>query len=105
MTISAFDLFGYCLGSAMLALLLMALGIAVSMPTISRWSKRFFITFFSMLILCVILCFIDTFIYKNPNLVIAEQIVAYFEALFLSMLIPVPTILLLHYCGESDKES
>ena len=105
MTISAFDLFGYCLGSAMLALLLMALGIAVSLPTISRWSKRFFVIFFSMLTLCVVLCFIDTLVYKNPSLVLVEQIVAYFEALFLSMLIPVPTILLLHYCGESYKES
>ena len=37
--------------------------------------------------------------------IILEKIVVYFEALLASVLVPLPTILLLHYCGESVKSS
>ena len=89
----------------MLVLMLMALGIAVTMPALDRWSKRFFIVSLSLLMLCVIVCLIDEIIYRNPNFIILEKIVVYFEALLVSVLMPLPTILLLHYCGESVKSS
>ena len=103
--VSIFELVEYCAVSAMLVLMLMALGIAVTMPALDRWSKRFFIVSLSLLMLCVIVCFIDGIIYRNPNFIILEKIVVYFEALLVSVLMPLPTILLLHYCGESVKSS
>ena len=103
--VSIFELVEYCAVSAMFVLMLMALGIAVTMPALDRWSKRFFIVSLSLLMLCVIVCFIDGIIYRNPNFIILEKIVVYFEALFVSVLMPLPTILLLHYCGESVKSS
>lgn len=103
--VSIFELVEYCAVSAMLVLILMALGIAVTMPALDRWSKRFFIVSLSLLMLCVIVCLIDEIIYRNPNFIILEKIVVYFEALLLSVLMPLPTILLLHYCGESVKSS
>ena len=103
--VSIFELVEYCAVSAMLVLMLMALGIAVTMPALDRWSKRFFIVSLSLLMLCVIVCFIDEIIYRNPNFIILEKIVVYFEALLVSVLMPLPTILLLHYCGESVKSS
>lgn len=103
--VSIFELVEYCAVSAMFVLMLMALGIAVTMPALDRWSKRFFIVSLSLLMLCVIVCFIDGIIYRNPNFIILEKIVVYFEALLVSVLMPLPTILLLHYCGESVKSS
>lgn len=103
--ISTFDVIVYCSISAMMVLLLMALGIAVSMPMIDRWSKRFFIISILLLILCVIICLFDEMIYLNPDFATEERIIAYLEALFVSFLILLPTILLLHYCGESTKGS
>ena len=103
--ISTFDIIVYCSISAMMVLLLMALGIAVSMPMLDRWSKRFFITSLLLLILCVIICLFDEIIYLNPVFVTEERIIAYLEALFVSFLIILPTILLLHYCGEKVKGS
>lgn len=103
--VSIFELVEYCAVSAMLVLMLMALGIAVTMPALDQWSKRFFIVSLSLLMLCVIVCFIDGIIYRNPNFIILEKIVVYFEALLVSVLMPLPTILLLHYCGESVKSS
>lgn len=89
----------------MFVLLLMALGIAISMPMIDRWSKRFFIISLLLLILCVIICLFDEMIYLNPDFATEERIIAYLEALFVSFLILLPSILLLHYCGESTKGS
>ncbi len=103
--VSIFELVEYCAVSAMFVLMLMALGIAVTMPALDRWSKRFFIVSLSLLMLCVIVCLIDEIIYRNPNFIILEKIVVYFEALLVSVLMPLPTILLLHYCGESVKSS
>ena len=103
--VSIFELVEYCAVSAMLVLMLMALGIAVTMPALDRWSKRFFIVSLSLLMLCVIVCLIDEIIYRNPNFIILEKIVVYFEALLVSVLMPLPTILLLHYCEESVKSS
>lgn len=103
--ISTFELVEYCAISAMLVLLLMALGIAVSLPAIDKWSKRFFIVSLSLLMLCVIVCLLDEIFYRNPSFITAERIVVYFEALLISVLMLLPTILLLHYCGESIKDS
>ena len=44
---------GYCAASAMLVLMLMALAYSIVMPSPDRWSKNYFITFFSLLTLCV----------------------------------------------------
>ena len=103
--ISVVDLVIYSVASAMLMLLLMALGIAIALPAISRWSKRVYIALFSMLAVCVVLCFLETLVYLNPDYVMEEMIISSLETLFLSVLVPVPTLLLIHYCGENIRES
>ena len=52
---STMIIIGYCAGSAMLALMLIALVYAIVVPTPDRWSKNYFITFFSLLTVCVLL--------------------------------------------------
>lgn len=103
--ISTIELLQYCAISAMLVLMIMALGIAVSMPAIDKWSRRYFVISLLILMLCVIVCLLDEIFYRNPNFIILEKIVVYFEALLVSVLMPLPTILLMHYCGESVKSS
>ncbi len=103
--VSTIELLQYCAISAMLALLIMALGIAVTMPAIDKWSRRYFVISLLLLMLCVIVCLLDEIFYRNPNFIILEKIVVYFEALLVSVLMPLPTILLMHYCGESVKSS
>ena len=72
--VSIFELVEYCAVSAMFVLMLMALGIAVTMPALDRWSKRFFIVSLSLLMLCVIVCLIDEIIYRNPNFIKQNRI-------------------------------
>ena len=96
---------GYCAGSAMLVLMLMALAYAIVMPSPDRWSKNYFITLFSLLTLCVTATFASAILYGKPELVEAERISCFVEALFLSILMPIPLILLLHSCNERIKDS
>lgn len=95
----------YCAGSAVLTLMIIALGYSIAMPAIDRWSKNFFIIFFSVLTLCVSTYFIDAILYGNPSFVGAEEIILFLESLSTSTLMPMSTILLLHYCGEKFSES
>lgn len=95
----------YSIGGAML--LLMTLGILFSafMPAFDSWNRRYFIVLFSMLLLSVAAFFIDILIYRLPNVMAAEKVVVFFEFLTVSALIPMPTIMLLYWCGESKKHS
>ena len=103
--IDMIDVVCYSLCGALM--LLMALGIALSafMPALDRWSKRFLITLFSLLLMSVIVLFIDLLIYSDPDMAVAEGIICFLEFLLISSLIFMPTIFLLHCCGESIKDS
>ncbi len=99
------DIVGYSVGGAMLVM--MAIGIALSafIPALDRWDRRYFITFFSMLLLSVAVFYIDVIIYRFPDVPAVEKVVVFFEFLTVSALMPMPTVLLLHRCGESIKSS
>lgn len=86
-------------------LVMMALGIVFSafMPVTDRWSKRYFVTLFSLLFLCSVTCFLATLFWDDPHMATAEKIIYFFESLFLSPLMFMPTVFLLHSCGESFK--
>lgn len=103
--ISVLEVVGYCASSSMMVLMLMALGIAIALPAIDLWNKRYFIFFFSLVTLCVGVCLIDTIFYGRPGYATVGKIVAFFEFFLLSFMIPMPTTLLLHYCKESFKGS
>lgn len=91
---------GYCTASAMLVLMLMALAYAIIMPSPDRWSKNYFITFFSLLSLCVCVTFISALLYNRPGLAEAEKVSCFIESAFISTLMPLPTFLILHSCKE-----
>ncbi len=97
------DIVVYTLGGALL--MMMAVGIALSalLPALDRWSKRYFITLFSLLLLYVIAMFVDTIIYKDPKMAAVENVIYITEYLFFSVLTLMPILLLLHRCSESIK--
>ena len=99
------DIVVYTLGGALL--MMMAAGIALSafLPALDRWSKRYFITLFSLLLLYVIAMFVDTIIYKDPKMAAVENVIYITEYLFFSVLTLMPILLLLHRCSESIKNS
>lgn len=94
------DQLGFFICGAMLTLMAAGLVSATIMPGMDRWSRRYFIVFFAILMLCIGVFFVDELVYRDPNLVLAEKIVSCFEYLLVSVLMPISTIHLLHACGE-----
>ena len=96
---------GFSISAALLVM--MAFGIAFSafMPALDRWSKRYFITLFSLFFLCIVTCFLALIFWEDPTMAVAARIIYIFEGLFLLTPIFMPTIFLLHSCGESLKSS
>lgn len=103
--ISLLEVFEYCAGSAMLVLMLMALAYSIVMPSPDRWSRNYFITFFSLLTLSVCSCIFAVIFYGKTDYAHAEKLMSLLESILLSVLMPMPTLLLLHYCGEKLKGS
>ena len=96
---------GFAIGGALLVM--MALGIALSamIPAIDRWNKLYFVIFFSLLFQCSASCFFALIFWEDPRMAAAERIVYFFESLFLSSLMILPTVFLLRCCNEKLKNS
>ncbi len=83
-------------------LMTMAFGIVLSLliPSLDRWSKRFFITLFSLLFLCVITAFLSLIYIDDPTKATVEKILYFFNSLLLSVPFFMPTLFLLHCAHE-----
>lgn len=90
---------------ALLAMMLLGIAFSAFMPAIDRWSRRYFITLFSLLFLCSASCFLVILFWEDPSKITAIKIVYIFEGLLLSTPIFMPTTFLLHSCGENIKKS
>lgn len=88
-------------------LIMMMIGIAFSafMPSLDRWNRKYFVTFFSILLMYAVVLLIDLIIFANPDMKVAQRVVAVIEYMFFSVLMPMPMPFLLHCCGESPKNS
>ena len=82
-------------------LVLLGLAAAVIMPNSDRWSKRFFITFFSILLLYSTISIADMILTSSSSdMILPLKIIYYFETLLALILYPMLTAYLLHCCGE-----
>ena len=95
----------YTLSGAMLVMMVLGIAFSAFMPALDRWNKGYFITLFSILFLCAVTCFLTLLFWDDPTKAVTEKIIYFFESLFLSGLMFMPTIFLLHSCGESFRES
>ncbi|MBQ6424366.1 MAG: histidine kinase [Acidaminococcaceae bacterium] len=100
-----FELFCYLLCGAMLTLTAVGLCVAVVMPGMGRWNRRFFTALFTVLLLLMGAFLVDLIVYEYPDMALAEQIVVYFQYLLVSLSMPMFTGYLLHLCGEDLRKS
>ena len=99
-------MYSYCFaGGALLLLVLLGLVVSANMPGMDKWSRRFFIISFSVLVLSIAAFFIDLLVYADPDLALAERIVAFFETLLPTVLMPLLAAYILHCCRESWRSS
>ncbi|MBQ9005706.1 MAG: hypothetical protein IJ092_04955, partial [Atopobiaceae bacterium] len=89
----------------LLILAMLGLGLAAALPGVDRWSKRFFMVFFSLLVPCVGASFAELITYGNPAMMLAERVTAFVGSLLPAILIAMPTLYLLHCCKESFRSS
>nr|MCR5844063.1 histidine kinase [Oscillospiraceae bacterium] len=89
------------------ALLLSAIGLwfTAIVPGIDRWSKRFFLTYFSVLMVNCLFGLVEMFFqyYPMPRPVIL--LVLFVESLILPLAMPMLTVYLLHCSGEDRRKS
>ncbi|MBR2589654.1 MAG: histidine kinase [Clostridia bacterium] len=96
---------GFSVIGAMLVTMAFGITFSVLTPATDRWSKHYFVTLFSLLFVCSLSCFFALLFWDNPRMAVAERIVYFFESLFLSSLVVLPTVFLLHCRGKQLKES
>jgi MFS family permease len=99
------DTFYFSIISAALVLSVMGLLFTAAMPGIDRWSKRFFLDYFIVLMACCFSCLADLILSYYPVPRAALYFVLVLECLFLSMPLPMLTVYLLHCCGENMRRS
>ena len=95
----------YLLSGALMVMMVIGIAFSAVMPALDRWNKRYFITLFSLFLLCCVTCFIAVLFWEDPAKAQAARIVYIFEGLFLSTPIYMPMLFLLHSCGEDLKSS
>jgi sensor histidine kinase YesM len=98
--ISSIDTFYFSIISAMLLLSVLGMWLAAVVPGIERWSRRFFLSYFVVFVLCCVVSLVDMLMsyYSSPGVVYYG--VLFLESLVLSLPLPMLTVYLLHCCGE-----
>ena len=99
------DHFYFFVCGALLAMTTLGLGISFVMPDNDRWNSRFFVTIFTIQVLCIGAFTVDMIVYSNPTMATAERIVIVLECLLISLPMPLFTDYLLHCCGEDRRKS
>lgn len=102
--ISWYTIFNFSIISAALMLALLGLWFAAILHVIDSWSKRFFIAYFVILMLCSLVSLADMFIYQYVDITV-EIIFGFFESLMLSLPLPMLTAYLLHCCRKNIKKN
>lgn len=97
--------FYFAFRSATLLLMGLGLGLAIIMPSIDRWSKRFFIAFFGVLFLDYCFSLVEIITFEMPDLVPLEIVVEFMVSLLSVIPLPMLTVFLLHCCGENLQKS
>ena len=95
----------YFVAGMLVLLTMLGLWVAAVMPGLDRWSRHFFIAFFSILMLCLILYSVEMLAYDKPELLTLQKLIIFLEYLLTPMLLPLLTVYLLHCCGEEYRNS
>ena len=99
------DIFYFSVISAALLLSVLGLWLTAIIPGIDRWSKRFFLSYFMVFMLCCVAGLADVTLsyYFGPSALYYCEMVL--ECLILSLPLPMLTVYLLHCCKETIRPS
>ena len=93
------------MAAAALLLMVMGLGLAILTPAPDAWSRRYFVVFFSVLVLATGAVLSDQIFGMMPGRAAEEKLSIYLESLLASVLLPMLTVYLLRSCGEDARHS
>ena len=96
---------GFILTGAAPTLSLLGLFVAVILPGLDQWSKRFFTVYFLILSLYAGFSIAEEYSYMYPEMKPALLISMYFDSLLSSVLLCLITVYLLHCCKENWRQS
>jgi signal transduction histidine kinase len=101
----SYYILNYTLCGAGLLLSIIGLWFSVIIPGINQWSKRFFLSYFLVFLLCCLSGFIEMVIqsYHVPGVIFYFLLLL--EGLLLSLPLPMLTVFLLHCSNESMRSS
>ena len=97
------DIFYFSLISGGMVLSVVGMWFAAVMPGMDRWSKRFFLTYFIILLACFLCSLIAIVLHYFSGFGVAIYILLHLECLLLSLPLPMLTAYLLHCCSESVR--
>lgn len=103
--ISWLDFFYYSFFGAALLLSVMGVWFTATIPGLDRWSKRFFLRYFIVFMLCCLCSALEAIPRYFPISNAAFYAVLTVESLFLSLPLPMLTLYLLHCRGEDLRKS
>jgi len=95
----------FFMDGAMLALTALGLESAIVTPSLKRWDKRFFIAYFTVLLLCFADLLIELVIFVGSMPASLLAVTYFFDSLLCVVPFPLLTIYLLHCCGEDWRSS
>ena len=99
------DVFYIFISGAVIQFCVSGLLFTAIMPGIDRWSRRFFLSYFSVLMLSCLVCFLELVFYYSHVPVSAMYATLLLESLLMSFPLPMFTVYLLHCSGENMRSS
>ena len=103
--ISQTDAFFYFITGAALLLSVMGLWFTALIPGIDRWSKRFFLLYFFVLLISCLSALVEMTLFYSPVSSVAIYFLLILETLLLSLPLPMQTAFLLHCAGKKLRTS
>ena len=97
--------FNYFIIGALLLSSIQGMWFTAAMPGTGSFNRRIFLSYYAAILLCCLLSLIDMLFYYFSIPVSAIKIILLLESLFLSIPLPMMTIILLHFCKENIPES
>ena len=101
--ISLHEIIGFSLGGAIISTMVLGIFLSAFMP-LDRWSKRYFITLFSLMLPCSVICFLALVFWYNPSMAVASKNIYLLEGVFIVTPVFMTTLFLLHYSGEKNQK-
>ena len=105
MSTRALDMLQSSVIGALLLMGLLGFVFAALLPGLDRWSRRFFMSFFAVVTLCMGANFAEQLAYGDPSMVLTATVASYLDTLLPSILMLMPTLHLLHCCRETPRTS